>query len=76
MSILIAFNFLLALILGGDFFTGSVLSTALTKLVLRFNEKSKDEVASNTLRAEVCLLPFPFLFPVILTTLALDSQCL
>jgi coatomer subunit beta len=44
------------LILGGDFFTGSVLATALTKLVLRFNEKSKDEVASNTLRAESMLI--------------------
>ena len=51
---LIDATFSLALILGGDFFTASVLSTALTKLVLRFNEKTKDEVASNTLRAEVC----------------------
>jgi hypothetical protein len=60
--------FSLALILGGDFFTGSVLSTALTKLVLRFIEKTKDQVASNTLRAEVRLLPiFRSLFPEILT---------
>ncbi|KAF8814026.1 coatomer protein [Phlegmacium glaucopus] len=44
------------LILGGDFFTGSVLSTALTKLVLRFNEKTNDEVASNILRAESMLI--------------------
>ena len=58
MLMLIGVTFRLALILGGDFFTGSVLSTTLTKLVLRFNEKSKDEVASNTLRAEVCLFPF------------------
>lgn len=41
------------LILGGDFFTGSVLAAALTKLVLRFAEKAGDVVASNTLRAEV-----------------------
>lgn len=42
------------LILAGDFFTGTVLATALTKLVLRFTKLSKDEVVSNTLRAEVC----------------------
>jgi coatomer subunit beta len=42
------------LILAGDFFTGTVLATALTKLVLRFAEQSKDVVASNILRAEVC----------------------
>lgn len=41
------------LILAGDFFTGAVLSAALTKLVLRFSEISKDAVASNVLRAEV-----------------------
>lgn len=41
------------LLLGGDFFTGSVLAAALTKLVLRFAKTSKDTVASNTLRAEV-----------------------
>jgi len=39
--------------LGGDFFTGAVLASSLTKLVLRFAEKSDDRVASNTLRAEV-----------------------
>jgi coatomer subunit beta len=42
------------LILAGDFFTGTVLVTALTKLVLRFAEQSKDVGASNMLRAEVC----------------------
>jgi coatomer subunit beta len=41
------------LILGGDFFTGAVLASALTKLILRFSEKSQDAVASNMLRAEV-----------------------
>lgn len=46
----------LALILGGDFFTGSVLTAALTKLVLRFDENTNDKVASNTLRAEVRIL--------------------
>jgi len=46
----------LALILGGDFFTGSVLAAALTKLVLRFDENTNDKVASNTLRAEVRIL--------------------
>jgi coatomer subunit beta len=44
-----------ALILGGDFFTGAVLATALAKLVLRFNELTSDGTASNILRAEVCL---------------------
>ncbi|TEB32452.1 coatomer beta subunit [Coprinellus micaceus] len=44
------------LILGGDFFTGSVLAAALTKLVLRFNGLSSDSVASNTLRAESMLI--------------------
>ncbi|KAG2022462.1 coatomer beta subunit [Coprinopsis cinerea AmutBmut pab1-1] len=44
------------LILGGDFFTGSVLSSALTKLVLRFADISKDAAASNLLRAEAMLI--------------------
>ena len=44
-----------ALILGGDFFTGAVLATALAKLVLRFDELTNDSTASNILRAEVCL---------------------
>ncbi|CAA7265013.1 unnamed protein product [Cyclocybe aegerita] len=44
------------LILGGDFFTGAVLAAALTKLVLRFGEKTTDKVASNSLRAESMLI--------------------
>ncbi|KAG6891639.1 hypothetical protein C0992_001325 [Termitomyces sp. T32_za158] len=44
------------LLLGGDFFTGSVLAAALTKLVLRFSEKSKDVAAVNILRAESMLI--------------------
>ncbi|KDR85943.1 hypothetical protein GALMADRAFT_132560 [Galerina marginata CBS 339.88] len=44
------------LILGGDFFTGAVLTAALTKLVLRFDEKATDKVASNVLRAESMLI--------------------
>ncbi|KIJ94364.1 hypothetical protein K443DRAFT_683820 [Laccaria amethystina LaAM-08-1] len=44
------------LILGGDFFTGSVLAVALTKLVLRFDDKSQDPTASNILRAEAMLI--------------------
>ena len=67
-------NFRLALILGGDFFTGSVLSTALTKLFLRFNEKTEDKVASNTLRAEVC--SFSFVRPSRDSDDLDDSQCL
>ena len=44
-----------ALILGGDFFTGAVLATALAKLVLRFDELTSNSTASNILQAEVCL---------------------
>ncbi|KAF7323176.1 Coatomer protein [Mycena chlorophos] len=44
------------LILGGDFFTGAVLASALTKLVLRFDEKANDKPASNALRAECMLI--------------------
>ncbi|KIP11707.1 hypothetical protein PHLGIDRAFT_82967 [Phlebiopsis gigantea 11061_1 CR5-6] len=44
------------LILGGDFFTGSVLASALTKLVLRHSEQSSDPKATNTLRAEAMLI--------------------
>ncbi|KAJ7915496.1 coatomer protein [Mycena leptocephala] len=44
------------LLLGGDFFTGSVLASALTKLVLRFAEKASDKAASNMLRAESMLI--------------------
>ncbi|KAH9942945.1 coatomer protein [Amylocystis lapponica] len=44
------------LILGGDFFTGAVLSSALTKLVLRYDELSGDQRKSNGLRAEAMLI--------------------
>ncbi|KAF8890105.1 coatomer protein [Infundibulicybe gibba] len=44
------------LLLGGDFFTGAVLAAALTKLVLRFNDKSADPAGVNTLRAEAMLI--------------------
>jgi coatomer subunit beta len=43
------------LILGGDFFTGAVLATALVTLVLRFDALTSDSTASNILRADVCL---------------------
>lgn len=42
-----------ALILGGDFYTGSVLASSLTKLVLRFSQLSQDNRAVNEMRAEV-----------------------
>lgn len=42
-----------ALILGGDFFTGAVLASTLTKLVLRFDDLTKDRPKANALRAEV-----------------------
>ena len=42
-----------ALILGGDFYTATVLAATLTKLVLRFGELTKDPRAVNALRAEV-----------------------
>ncbi|THH30621.1 hypothetical protein EUX98_g3558 [Antrodiella citrinella] len=44
------------LLLGGDFFTGSVLSSSMTKLVLRFIELSDDARKSNALRAEAMLI--------------------
>ena len=44
---------LIALILGGDFFTGSVLASALTKLVLRLADLSEDAKRVNGIRAEV-----------------------
>jgi hypothetical protein len=43
-----------ALILGGDFFTGSVLASALTKLVLQFDDLTNNRPKANALRAEVC----------------------
>ena len=42
-----------ALILGGDFFTGSVLAATLTKLVMRYAEHQSDSQAVNSIRAEV-----------------------
>ncbi|KZT56128.1 putative coatomer complex beta chain [Calocera cornea HHB12733] len=45
-----------ALILGGDFYTGVVLATTLTKLVMRFSELGKDKKKLNTLRAEAMLI--------------------
>jgi hypothetical protein len=48
-----------ALILGGDFFTGTVLAASLTKLVLRFEGLSSDKVKVNGLKAEVCTPPAP-----------------
>ena len=42
-----------ALILGGDFYTATVLAATLTKLVLRFAGQGKDPQAVNALRAEV-----------------------
>ncbi|KAI0652316.1 coatomer protein [Trametes meyenii] len=45
-----------ALILGGDFYTGSVLASALTKLVLRYTELSSEQRKSNALKAEAMLI--------------------
>ncbi|KAK1923557.1 ER to Golgi transport-related protein [Papiliotrema laurentii] len=45
-----------ALILGGDFFTGSVLAATLTKLVLRFAESASDDSSINSVRAEAILI--------------------
>ncbi|WVQ77730.1 hypothetical protein IAR50_007420 [Cryptococcus sp. DSM 104548] len=47
-----------ALLLGGDFFTGSVLASTLTKLVLRYSEVAgaNDAAGINTLRAEAILI--------------------
>lgn len=44
-----------ALILGGDFFTGSVLAATLTKLVLRYVEAASEDSA-NSVRAEAILM--------------------
>lgn len=44
-----------ALILGGDFFTGSVLASALAKLVLRYTEVGSDQRKANAIKAEVCV---------------------
>lgn len=45
-----------ALILGGDFFTGSVLAATLVKLVMRFAEIGADAQAVNSMRAEAILI--------------------
>jgi coatomer subunit beta len=45
-----------ALLLGGDFFTGSVLAATLTKLVLRYAETASDDGAINSIRAESILI--------------------
>lgn len=42
-----------ALILGGDFYTATVLAATLTKLVMRLKEVGGDARAVNELRAEV-----------------------
>lgn len=47
---------LLALILGGDFYTGSVLASALTKLVIRCAAISQDKEQVNSLKAEAMLI--------------------
>ncbi|KND03510.1 coatomer subunit beta [Spizellomyces punctatus DAOM BR117] len=45
-----------ALLLNGDYFLGAVLSTALTKLVLRYAEINGDQVKVNTLKSEAMLI--------------------
>ncbi|SJX63600.1 probable SEC26-coatomer complex beta chain of secretory pathway vesicles [Sporisorium reilianum f. sp. reilianum] len=45
-----------SLLLLGDFYTGTVLASTLTKLVLRFGELSSDAAAQNSLRAEAMLI--------------------
>ncbi|CEQ42210.1 SPOSA6832_03989 [Sporobolomyces salmonicolor] len=45
-----------ALILGGDFYTATVLAATLTKLVMRYKELSGDAAAVNGLRAECMLI--------------------
>ncbi len=42
-----------ALILSGDFYTGTVLATTLTKLVLRHSETETDQSRVNAMKAEV-----------------------
>jgi coatomer subunit beta len=43
-----------ALILSGDFYTGTVLATTLTKLVLRYADTETDQSRVNAIKAEVC----------------------
>ncbi|KAI8920089.1 adaptin N terminal region-domain-containing protein [Powellomyces hirtus] len=45
-----------ALILNGDYFLGSVLSTALTKLVMRYAEIGNDDAKANTLKSGAMLI--------------------
>ncbi|KAJ3020287.1 coatomer subunit beta [Thoreauomyces humboldtii] len=45
-----------SLLLNGDYFLGAVLSTALTKMVMRHAEIGSDETKSNTLRSEAMLI--------------------
>ncbi|KAJ3830977.1 hypothetical protein F5878DRAFT_679430, partial [Lentinula raphanica] len=45
-----------ALILGGDFFTGTVLAVTLTKLVLRFEVLCPQQSLTNALRAQAMLI--------------------
>jgi coatomer subunit beta len=44
------------LILDGDYYLATVLSSTLTKLVMRHSEISKDEARTNALRAEAMLI--------------------
>jgi coatomer subunit beta len=44
------------LILDGDYYLGTVLSSTLTKLVMRHSEVSKDTARTNALRAEAMLI--------------------
>lgn len=44
------------LILDGDYYLATVLSSTLTKLVMRFSDISKDEARTNVLRAEAMLI--------------------
>ncbi|CAG8443026.1 1048_t:CDS:10 [Acaulospora colombiana] len=45
-----------ALLLGGDFFLGTVLASTLTKLVMRYSEVSNDAKKTNSFRAEAMLI--------------------
>ncbi|KIM19845.1 hypothetical protein M408DRAFT_334243 [Serendipita vermifera MAFF 305830] len=45
-----------ALLLNGDFYTGAVLASTLSKLVLRFNQANTDTQQANALRAEAMLI--------------------
>lgn len=45
-----------ALILNGDFYTGSVLASTLSKLVLRYNQGGSDSKKAHALRAEAMLM--------------------